>query len=221
MRINKFIAQHTHLSRRQADEAIKAARVTINGETAQLGDEVQDSDTVTLDNSPVRTDNQKPTTLLLNKPVGYVCSRDGQGSPTVYDLIPKKYHNLNIAGRLDKDSSGLVVLTSDGDLLYELTHPSNDKEKVYQVTLNRELTESELELLMSGVDIGDERLSKFESIENIGPKKYKIILKEGRNRQIRRTVEVLKLIVLKLVRNKIGQYSLDNIEFSKYLLLQD
>lgn len=205
MRINKFIAQNSHLSRRQADEAIKAARVTINSKTALIGDSVTDNDVVTLDNK-ILSENLEKLTILLNKPVGYVCSRNGQGNPTVYDLLPKKYHNLNIAGRLDKDSSGLVILTSDGELLYELTHPSKNKEKVYEVQLDKQLTREDLQKLNQGVDIGDKRPSVFKSIKLIGDKKYQVILEEGRNRQIRRTLEKLDKRTIKLHRTQLGTY---------------
>ncbi len=217
MRLNKYIAQNTHLSRRQADEAIKSARITVNSKTAVLGDTVDDDDIVTLDNKPISI-NSENVTIILNKPVGYVCSRDGQGSPTVYDLIPKKFENLNIAGRLDKDSSGLVILTSDGDLLYELTHPSKNKEKTYEVEIDRELTEDDLNNLKKGVNIGDERLSKFKDVEIIGPKKYRIILEEGRNRQIRRSIEKVNANVTKLHRISIAEYELGSTEEAKYLI---
>ncbi len=216
MRINKFIALHTYISRRQADDAIRAARITINGRTAQIGDTVDDGDVVTLDNSPIHPNTIEQSTLLLNKPVGYVCSRDGQGSPTVYDLIPEKYHHMNIAGRLDKDSSGLVILTSDGNLLYELTHPSNNKEKVYEVVLNRELSESELNTLRKGIDIDDARPSMFKAIEKISPKTYKIFLEEGRNRQIRRTMDAVRARVKSLQRTQLADYTLDTLDGKTY-----
>jgi len=231
MRLNKFLSSHTDLSRRGADSAIQNGRVTLNGQTAELGVKLTDDDVVALDGQNIVATTQKPVTLLLNKPVGYVCSKDGQGSPTVYDLIPEKHHNLNIAGRLDKDSSGLVVMTSDGDLLNELTHPSNNKEKVYEVTVDRELTESELSKLIKGVDIGDERPSKFKSIKKLqrhhsstsNPQSstYEVVLTEGRNRQIRRSFESLGASVIKLARNSIDHYNLnslkDNILFIRYL----
>jgi 23S rRNA pseudouridine2605 synthase len=123
MRLNKFIAQSTGLSRRAADAAIAQGRVSVNGREAALGKEVGESDTVVLDNSAI-TPAVNTVTIMLNKPVGYVCSRNGQGSKTVYDLLPPEYQQLKPVGRLDKDSSGLLLMTNDGDLAYELTHPS-------------------------------------------------------------------------------------------------
>ncbi len=111
MRINKWIAFHGAHSRRAADALIASGRVTINGQTAQLGSSVAEGDTVSIDGSSIKPKkSSQTTTLVLHKPVGYVCSRNGQGAPTVYSLVPQKYHALDIAGRLDKDSSGLVVL---------------------------------------------------------------------------------------------------------------
>ena len=212
MRINKYIAENTELSRRKADEAIKNGRVKINNKTANLGDSVSINDELTIDGNIVKLKDKKVVTILLNKPVGYVCSKDGQGSPTVYDLIPQQYKDLNIAGRLDKDSSGLVVMTNDGILLNELTHPSNNKEKIYEVEIDSELSASEQSQLKNGVDIGDDRPSSFKEVENIGPKTYKVVLEEGRNRQIRRSYEALGFKVTGLKRIKIGKYEIGKLK---------
>ncbi len=212
VRINKFLAQNTELSRRKADEAIAAGRVSINGKQPQAGDTVNADDKVLLDGETIRQSKAKEgQVLLVDKPVGYVCSRDGQGSPTVYDLVSGKYAGWNIAGRLDKDSSGLVILTNDGELLNELTHPSNNKTKVYEITTNRTLKAEQIQQLTDGgVDIGEERPSRFVSVKTLQPCKYRIVLGEGRNRQIRRTIEGLSpnLFVRKLHRTQIGDYQL-------------
>ncbi|MGZ6004701.1 MAG: pseudouridine synthase, partial [Candidatus Saccharimonadales bacterium] len=112
MRVNLFVAQATGMSRRAADNLLRQGSITINGQLAKLGDQVQSSDVVTL-NSQRLSLPEKSQTILLNKPVGYVCSRDGQGSKTIYDLLPAKFQRLKPVGRLDKDSSGLLLLTSD------------------------------------------------------------------------------------------------------------
>ena len=138
MRINKFIAQASPLSRRAADAAIEQGRVAVNGMAAAAGSQVSESDTVTLDGKKLEIINET-VTIAFYKPVGYVCSRDGQGSPTIYDVLPEKYHHLNPVGRLDKDSSGLLLLTNNGQLAQELTHPKYHKTKIYEVTLDRPL----------------------------------------------------------------------------------
>src|ERR1044071_5751143 len=107
MRLNKYIASGSQLSRRAADAAIAAGRVQVNGKPAEQGIDVSDTDVVTLDNRAI-TPAVNTTTIMLNKPPGYVVSRDGQGAPTIYDLLPPEYRHLNPVGRLDKDSSGLL-----------------------------------------------------------------------------------------------------------------
>ena len=124
--------------------------------------------------------------MLLNKPVGYVCSRKGQGSQTIYDLIPAKYHHLESVGRLDKDSSGLLLLTDDGELANKLTHPSFRKEKVYEVTLDKSLHESDLARLQHGIEL-DDGTSRFIISPLKAQNSYLVTISEGRNRQIRRT----------------------------------
>src|SRR5436190_1625361 len=134
MRINQFIARATGMSRRAADKVIQQGRVTVNNTPVSSGQNVAETDQVHLDGKPLKI--KATTTIVLNKPVGYVCSRDGQGSPTVYDLLPQTLHHLKPVGRLDKDSSGLLLMTNDGNLANELTHPRNQKQKVYQITIN-------------------------------------------------------------------------------------
>ena len=219
MRINKYIAKNTSYSRRQADKLIAEARVTINDSVAELGSIVSVQDTVFIDNNKIEESAAKSKTLLLHKPVGYVCSKDGQGSPTVYDLLPANFYGLNIAGRLDKDSSGLVVLTSDGELLHNLTHPSSNKEKIYEVETDRVLTKEELFRLKTGVDIGDVTPSRFKDILSIGDKKYQVILVEGRNRQIRRTLHSIHATVRSLHRTQIGAMKINTLRVKKFILL--
>jgi len=218
MRLNKFLAENTALSRRKADTAIENGRVKINQEIATLGAKVNENDFVLLDGLPVEVNRGKSVTVLLNKPVGYVCSRNGQGSRTVYDLLPEKYYSLNIAGRLDKDSSGLVVLTNNGALLNELTHPGNTKEKVYTVTVDKTITPKDRNSLLSGVDIGDKRKSSFKFLKNVSRTTYEVVLEEGRNRQIRRSFAALGYEVATLHREKIGKFQLGKIKPKEFLI---
>lgn len=138
MRINKYLALATGISRRAADAALGEFRVGINGKTAKIGTEVTESDVVTLDGRILSLPISK-VTIMLNKPAGYVVSRDGQGSDTIYDLLPVEHDRLKPVGRLDKDSSGLLLLTNDGDLANQLTHPSYQKRKIYEITLDKPL----------------------------------------------------------------------------------
>ena len=138
MRINKYIALSTGLSRRAADAAILDGRVTVDEQPASSGMKVSATTVVTLDGT-VLSRPAATQTIMLNKPVGYVCSRDGQGSQTIYELLPADLHSLKPVGRLDKDSSGLLLLTNDGTLANQLTHPRYEKIKEYIVQLNKPL----------------------------------------------------------------------------------
>lgn len=211
MRINKYIAQATRLSRRGADAAIAEGRVLVNGKAPAQGADITDNDVVTIDGRPIASDI-KTQTIMMNKPVDYVCSREGQGSATIYDLLPSEYHNLNSVGRLDKASTGLLLLTNDGRLAEELTHPSHQKEKIYEIRLNRELTPQDFDTITrKGVKLSD-GLSKFK-LESMNDHRYawKATLTEGRNRQIRRTFEALGYTVTNLHRTHFGDYDLGSL----------
>ena len=211
MRINKYIALATGLSRRGADTAILEGRVAINGKTGKVGDVVNDTDKVRFDNRQLSLPNAQQT-IMLNKPMGYVCSRDGQGSRTIYDLLPSQLHHLKPVGRLDKNSSGLLLLTTDGELAQRLTHPSYQKSKTYIVELDRSLNTDEIQQITEhGVDIGDERRSSF-ALKPIKKNYYQVTLTEGRNRQIRRTFEAIESRVLGLHRTTFGEYTLGRLK---------
>lgn len=224
---------HTGLSRRRADKLIQTGKVLVNNLPASLGQTISSHDKVEVNGLEVQSQT-KLVTIMLNKPVGYVCSRAGQGSKTVYDLLPAEFHNLKPVGRLDKDSSGLVLLTNDGQLANQLSHPRYQKEKVYEVEIDRLLTKEDFnKITKSGVDIGDNKLSRFQLVA-CGKKHggwdaaphvtyympyttaWHAMLSEGRNRQIRRTFAALGYKVIKLHRTKFGNYELGNLEPGKF-----
>lgn len=213
MRVNKFLATNTALSRRQADEAIAAGRVRINGELAVIGSTADDASEITLDNTIVSATT--PTVVLFNKPRGYVCSRKQQGSsPTIYDILPEKYRSLKTAGRLDADSSGLIILTNDGDLAHSLMHPSHHKQKVYLVTLDRDLEPLHQQMIADfGIDLDDghSKLGLMR-LNDSSRREWQVTMSEGRNRQIRRTFAALGYTVTKLHRTQFGAYSLGDIK---------
>jgi 23S rRNA pseudouridine2605 synthase len=211
MRINKFVAQSTGLSRRAADRAITEGRVSVNRSVATLGDSVAPGDVVALDKRTI-TPAVKPLTIMLNKPPGYVSSRQGQGSQTIYDLLPAEYHSLKPVGRLDKDSSGLLLLTNDGDLANRLTHPRYAKTKVYEIKLDKGLAEQDYDLITRhGVELED-GLSKFElDYGNDQNLEWTVTMREGRNRQIRRTFAALGYTVNGLHRINFGPYKLQGL----------
>jgi 23S rRNA pseudouridine2605 synthase len=208
MRINKYVALATGMSRRKADDIIAQGRVKVNGQTGQPGQAISPEDTVTLDTKPITTD-VKTVTIMLNKPVGYVCSRNGQGSRTIYDLLPPEYHHLKPVGRLDKDSSGLLLLTNDGDLAQELTHPSRQKAKVYEVMLDEPLQPLHRQMISDHGVMLEDGPSKFELTRlKDGDLNWQVTMHEGRNRQIRRTFSALGYTVKTLHRTRFGTYSL-------------
>lgn len=207
MRINRFVATATGMSRREADIAIEAGRITIDGQTAELGSAVTDSQAVALDGSTLSLPTTK--TIMLNKPTGYVSSRAQQGSaPTIYELLPSELHTLKPIGRLDKDSSGLLLLTNDGQLSHRLAHPSNNKWKIYEITTQPALQPKQLEALRQGVMLED-GVSVMEVSKH--SKGYTVRLQEGRNRQIRRSIEAVGSKVITLHRTKIGALELGTL----------
>jgi len=215
VRLNKYIAASTTLSRRNADDAIARGRVTVNGTTAGQGMNVTESDVVTLDGH-VLTPVVKARTIQLNKPRGYVVSRNGQGSKTIYDLIPQQYHDLHPVGRLDKDSSGLLLLTNDGQLNQELTHPSKQKVKLYEVSLDTPLQPLHQQMISDHGLMLEDGLSRLQ-LERVDENRLQwlVTMHEGRNRQIRRTFNVLGYTVSRLHRIRFGDYVLADLANGK------
>ena len=218
MRVNKFVAQATGISRRAADTAIKNGRVKIGPQVAQLGDEVIEADSVSLDGKVIGI--RSITTIILNKPVGYVCSREGQGAKTIYDLLPQQYHALKPVGRLDKDSSGLLILTNDGELANQLTHPRYSKTKIYEVVLDKPLQPLHQQMINDHGVILQDGNSKLGLQKMESDKSWQVTMSEGRNRQIRRTFDSLGYSVTKLHRTSLGNYRLDDLPNGK-ICIQD
>jgi len=220
-RINKFLASSTGISRRAADVAVEKGRVTINGVMARLGAEVSTEDIVKMDGKLI-TEPSHHTLIALHKPVGFVCSRRNQGdTPTVYALLPEKFQKLKLVGRLDRDSSGIILLTSDGDFAHRMTHPSFNKVKIYEVTLDQPLQPLHRQMISDrGIALPD-GASKFELerlLDNIDTD-WRIYMHEGRNRQIRRTFAALGYTVVALHRTNFGNYALGDIKPGEYVEL--
>lgn len=214
MRINKFVAQASGLSRRAADVAINQSRVEINGHAARLGDNVTAKDVITLNGKRLNT--PELTTIILNKPVGYVVSRHGQGSRTIYDLLPSELHHLKPVGRLDKDSSGLLIMTNDGDLANELTHPRFLKNKVYQVELDKPLQPLHHQMIHDRGIMLDDGISRLRLQKQHSAQNWQVIMSEGRNRQIRRTFAALGYRVTELHRTNFGFHELGSLGSGRY-----
>ena len=217
-RLNKYLALQLGISRREADEYITDGRVIVNGTVANLGARITPADSIVVDNKPVKA-TTKFQYLLLNKPIGYVSSRRAQGeNPTIYALLPPEFHALKPVGRLDKNSSGLILLTNDGDFAYKMTHPKFYKIKVYKVRLSHDLEPLHQQMIADyGVQLedGPSKLS-LERLSEDNRKEWTVTMSEGRNRQIRRTFAALGYMVEKLHRTNFGDYSLGGIEPGAY-----
>lgn len=210
VRLNKFLAERLGVSRREADGLIAAGKVTVNGQKAILGTRIDEKSKVCYNNKviPFATEYLY---VAFNKPVGYVCSRRAQGpSPTLYDLLPAKYRQLKTVGRLDKDSSGLILLTNDGDFAFQMTHPKFHKEKIYEVELDKPLEPLHQQMISDYGIMLDDGPSKFTVIKDNNH--YTVILTEGRNRQIRRTFAALGYRVTRLHRTQFGKYNLNKLK---------
>lgn len=217
MRLNKYIAAATGLSRRAADNAVAHNRVLVNGIPPTPGQQITDKDVVNLDSKNLESPSTTRT-ILLNKPIGYVCSRDGQGSSTVYELIPVELHDLKPVGRLDKDTSGLLLMTTDGNLAYQLTHPSFEKTKVYEIVLNKSLEPLHRQMISDHGLVLDDGPSKLllARLHDGDDNAWSVTMHEGRNRQIRRTFEALGYTVTTLHRTQFGNYNLAGVKTGSY-----
>ena len=215
VRLNKLIAEKLGLSRRAADELIEQGRVQLNGTPAAHGARASSTDSLVVEGRPIDlTQATNYTYLLLNKPVGYVCSRRAQGdSPTIYALLPERYHHLKPVGRLDRDSSGLLLLTNDGNYAHTMTHPSFHKTKTYEIELDKTLQPLHHQMISDyGVELedGPSKLQLERQVEG-DDTLWIVMMHEGRNRQIRRTFAALGYTVTKLHRTVFGPYQLVDI----------
>lgn len=216
MRINKFLAEQGVASRRGSDEIIAAGRVTINGKVARAGDDVTGTDTVMLDGKEL-SHKVKYEYYLLNKPKGYLCTvSDDKGRKTVMDLLPAGAGRVFPVGRLDYDTEGMLILTNDGDLAYRLTAPQSEIAKTYLVRVEGSVTDVQLNRLRAGVEIERGVVTKKCRITVVETNKkftkLRVVLTEGKNREIRKMFEVIGKEVAFLKRLKIGELTLTGLD---------
>ncbi|MFC2002772.1 pseudouridine synthase [Chloroflexota bacterium] len=206
-------------SRRWLADAIRQSRVEVNGEVVEdlLYPVNMETDRVLIDGRLVHLKPAKLVYLMLNKPKGVLSTaRDERGRRTVIDLLPEKYRRSRLypVGRLDKDSTGLLLLTNDGELTYKLTHPRFEQEKEYLVQLNKRLKPGEKRKLEQGVELEDgmTHLAVIREVTGFPPYNYSITIHEGRKRQVRRMFQSLGYHVLALKRIRIGGLRLGNLK---------
>ncbi len=225
IRLQKYLAHAGVASRRTAEEMIKQGRVAVNNVIIEnMGFAVSSDDFITVDGKPVNIEEEK-VYILLNKPVGYVStSKDQFGRPTVLDLVKDVGKRLYPVGRLDYDTSGLILLTNDGDFTYRLTHPKHEINKVYEAVISGFPEKSEIKRFESGLKIEDYQTSPAELliIEKQGINTLvRITIHEGKNRQVRKMCEAIGHKVLTLKRIQMGPIALDKLPQGKWRHLSD
>jgi len=210
IRLQKFLSAAGVCSRRRGEDLIRAGRVTVNGQVvAELGAKVDpDKDRVSVDDQPVKP-APRMVYIALNKPRGYVTSCRHAGKKIVLELV-NVAERIYPVGRLDKDSTGLLLLTNDGRLHLKLSHPSFDHEKEYDVTVERPISDGALRRMAEGVPILDTR-TRPAVVTRLGERAFRIVLKEGRNRQIRRMVRRLGNEVVELKRSRVASVRLGRL----------
>jgi len=217
-RLNKFLASCAVGSRRKCDELIQAGRVEVNGDPClNMGTRIGPADHVRVDGK--RVTPKETITVAFNKPRGYVCTREDElGRDTIYALLPHTMHSLHHVGRLDRDSEGLLILTNDGDLSQQLMHPSKSVEKEYLVTSNQAFENTHLDQFLEGVYTPEGKL-KAKSIERLSPRRLSMVLDHGAKRQIRVMFDTLGYQVSKLLRVRIGNLWLGDLEPGRWAIL--
>ncbi len=207
-RINKYLSEVGYCSRRAADKLIEQGRVTINGAVPEMGTKIVPGDEVRVDGELITEPKEKQVYIAFNKPIGIVCTTDtGVEKDNIIDFIgyPKRIFPI---GRLDKPSEGLILLTSDGDIVNKILRARNNHEKEYIVTVNKPVTRDFVQKMSAGVPILDTVTRKCH-VEEVGRNVFKIVLTQGLNRQIRRMCEHLGYRVVKLRRVRIMNINLD------------
>lgn len=218
-RLNKYIASSGLCSRRKADELIESGVVVVNGKKiSEPGYLVQQKDKVFVNNKLIHP--VKHEYYRFYKPAGYITTADDEkGRKTIYDLLPENLHHLKPVGRLDKDSTGLLILTNDGDLINELSHPSVKVPKIYRVSINGKITQNDIDTMYKGIEIEPDKIAYAEvDVLEIDSNHtvMEIVLYQGLNRQIRKMFEHLGHEVISLKRTQHAILNLDGLKRGEY-----
>jgi 23S rRNA pseudouridine2604 synthase len=211
VRLNKYIGESGHCSRREADALIEAKRVTLNGAPAVLGMQVGEGDEVRVDGRPIGPARklERPVYIALNKPVGITCTTDRRIAGNIVDFVGHD-ERIFMIGRLDKDSEGLILLTNDGDIVNEVLRAAHGHEKEYLVYVDGLVTDEFVKRMAGGVQL-DDALTQPCKVRKVGAQRIDIVLTQGLNRQIRRMCEALGRKVLGLKRTRIMHIELGDL----------
>lgn len=214
-RLNKYIASSGICSRRKADELIEGGHVVVNGKVVkELGFQVSEKDKVFVDRKLIHT--KKLEYYKFYKPSGYITTADDEkGRKTIYDILPENYKTMKPVGRLDKDSTGLLIMTNDGDLINELTHPSVKVPKTYIVTIDGKINQNQLEQMAKGIEIEKGKIAYAEcAVLEISNKStmLQVVLYQGMNRQIRKMFDFLGFEVVSLKRIQHATISIEGLK---------
>lgn len=224
IRLNKYIASCGIASRRAADEIIKEGRVKVNGKIVkESGVSITKKDKVLVDNKPIS--DEKKIYIVFNKPPGYITTRsDEKGRKTIYENLPENLRTLRTAGRLDKDSTGLLILTNDGELIQKLTHPKIKVPKVYWVVAKGKVTINDLLKFQKGIEIEKGKIAYAEGVilscEN-NQTLLELVLHQGYNRQIRRMLEIVGHPVISLKRTEHACINLGALKKGKFRFMNN
>ena len=229
-KIQKKLAHFGLGSRREIEDWIRSGRISINNVPAKIGDRIAKADVVKIDGRLIPLQTQQKLarkTILYYKPEGELVSRKAEDDrPLVFDALPKLKRQRWVAiGRLDCNSSGLILFTTDGNLAHTLMHPKFEIEREYSVRIRGKLTKEQMQILQKGVRLED-GMARFEKIEEKGGQNanhwYNVTLKEGRNREVRRMFESQGLIVSRLIRIRFGNILLPrNLRIGKYVEVEE
>lgn len=218
-RLNKYIASSGLCSRRKADELIESGKVSVNGKrVTELGFSVQNKDKVFVEGKLIHP--VKHEYYRFYKPAGYITTSDDEnGRKTIYDLLPENLHHLKPVGRLDKDSTGLIILTNDGDLINDLTHPSVKVPKLYRVAINGTITQNDIDKMYKGIEIEPGKVA-YAQVDVLEIDKtstvLEILLYQGLNRQIRKMLAHLGYEVVSLKRIQHAIFNLDGLKRGEF-----
>lgn len=217
-RLNKYISETGFCSRREADKLIEQGRVTLNGLKPEVGTKVVDGDEVLIDGKPLK-DKKDPIYIAFNKPVGITCTTERHIKGNIIDFI-KHPERIFPIGRLDKPSEGLIFLTSDGDIVNKILRGGNNHEKEYLVTVDKPISRDFIRKMANGLPILN-TVTKKCKVNQENKQRFRIILTQGLNRQIRRMCEVLGYHVVKLKRVRIMNVNLDGLNAGQWRYLTE